>query len=130
MSLSLRSIGGISSGFHGLAMKFFKIGQVGQFISDYHTLWCPKDVATRGGGKLKTAWLARYVKVTSYTWNGTIGGYVPTDKGMNGKTYKYSDFLGNDWQMWEQNETDGFYFNDAGTASNSTVSNDASAPPK
>ena len=95
-------------------VKFAKIGQVGQYIGDYHAMWCPKDVATRGGGQLHKDWLARYVKVTSYCWNGTIGGYCPTDKGMNGKTYKYSDFLAGDWQMWEQNETDGFYFNDAG----------------
>ena len=31
----------------------------------------------------------------------------------DGKTYKTSDFLGTDWQMWEQNELDAFNFNDA-----------------
>jgi len=104
-------------------VKFFKIGQLGPFMQDYHTMWCPKDVATRGGGPLKKMWLARYVKVTSYCWNGTIGGYCgPKGNGTTGlgpapnggKTYKTSDFQANDWQMWEQNETDGFYFNDAG----------------
>jgi prepilin-type N-terminal cleavage/methylation domain-containing protein len=96
-------------------VRFFKIGQLGPFIGDYKTMWCPKDVATRHSSqKLKSAWLARYVKVTSYCWNGTIGGYVPSDKGMNGRTYKVNDFESDDWQMWEQNETDGFYFNDAG----------------
>lgn len=96
-------------------VKFFKIGQLGPFISDYHAMWCPKDVATRHTSqKLRTAWLGRPVKVTSYCWNGTIGGYCPTDKGMNGKTYKYSNFQGNDWQMWEQDERNSFWFNDAG----------------
>ena len=28
--------------------------------------------------------------------------------------YKISDFLPTDWQMWEQNESDPFFFNDAG----------------
>lgn len=98
-------------------VEFFKIGQLGPFLSDYHVLWCPKDVATRGGGRLKTLWLGRPVKVTSYCWNGTIGGYVGT-KGSppspDGRTYKTGDFLPTDWQMWEQNESDPFFFNDAG----------------
>ena len=58
-------------------VQFFKIGQLGPFIQDYHVMWCPKDVATRGGGQLHKDWLARYVKVTSYCWDGTIGGYCP-----------------------------------------------------
>jgi len=97
--------------------QFFKIGQLGPFMGDYHTLWCPKDVATRhGAAKLKSAWLARYVKVTSYCFNGTIGGYCGPKAGgiTSGKTYKYSNFGPNDWEMWEQDERDGFWFNDAG----------------
>lgn len=95
---------------------FFKIGQLGPYLGDYRTMWCPKDVATRGVGRWKTLWLGRPVKLASYCWNGTIGGYVglfgpalPT-----GKTYKLSDFLPTDWQMWEHSELDPFFFNDAG----------------
>jgi prepilin-type N-terminal cleavage/methylation domain-containing protein len=97
-------------------VRFFKAGQLGPFIQDYHVLWCPKDVATRGGGDLRRLWLGRPVKVTSYCWNGTIGNYVGTRTGLipGGKTFKTSDFLPNDWQMWEQNESDPFFFNDAG----------------
>src|SRR5438105_5058765 len=47
-------------------IAFFKIGQLGPFLNDYHIMWCPKDVATRGSGKLKTLWLGRPVKLTSY----------------------------------------------------------------
>lgn len=96
---------------------FFKVGQLGPALSDYHVLWCPKDVATRGSGKLKTLWLGRPVKVTSYCWNGTIGGYVGTigsPLAPDGKTFKITSFLSTDWQFWEQNESDPFYFNDAG----------------
>ena len=74
---------------------FFKIGQLAPFVSDYHVLWCPKDVSTRGAGKLHQLWLGRSVKVTSYCWNGTIGGYMG-DFGSplpDGKTYKTTDFL-------------------------------------
>lgn len=94
---------------------FFKKGQIGQYLNDVKVTWCPKDVATRGSGKLKDLWRDRYVKVTSYCWNGTIGGYVgPKARDLGGKTYKVTDFLPTDWQMWEQNENLGFYFNDAG----------------
>jgi hypothetical protein len=55
--------------------------------------------------------------VTSYCFNGTIGGYVGT-KGyafpVDGMTYKFSDFKSMDWMFWEQNESDPFFFNDAG----------------
>jgi prepilin-type N-terminal cleavage/methylation domain-containing protein len=97
-------------------VAFFKISQLGPFISDYKICWCPKDVATRGRGKLKTLWLARPLKLTSYCWNGTIGGYNNIGKpplNPEGKTYKLSDFSGSDWQMWEINELDAFNFNDA-----------------
>jgi hypothetical protein len=79
-------------------------------------MWCPKDVAQRGTGDFKTWWRARYVKLTSYCWNGTIGGYCGPKAGgiTSGKTYKTTEFKPTDIQLWEQNETDGFFFNDAG----------------
>jgi prepilin-type N-terminal cleavage/methylation domain-containing protein len=98
-------------------VQFMKAGQVGQFMQDYHAMWCPKDVATRHSiAVLKSAWLGRYVKVTSYCWDGTIGGYCGPKAGgiPSGQTYKYSDFGPNNWQMWEQDERDPFWFNDAG----------------
>jgi prepilin-type N-terminal cleavage/methylation domain-containing protein len=95
-------------------IAFFRIGQLGPFLSDYKVMWCPKDVAQRNTGQFKGWWRDRDVKITSYCWNGTIGGYCPSDKGMDGKTYRTSDFRPMDIMMWEQNETRGFYFNDAG----------------
>jgi prepilin-type N-terminal cleavage/methylation domain-containing protein len=97
-------------------ISFFKISQLGPFLGTHKVLWCPKDVATRGRGKLKQLWLDRPVKLTSYCWNGTIGGYNNIGKpslSPDGKTYKTTDFLPTDWQMWEQNELSGFNFNDA-----------------
>ncbi len=95
---------------------FFKISQLGPFLTTHKVCWCPKDVATRGTGKLKTLWLGRPVKLTSYCWNGTVGGYNNIGKSppfADGKTYKVSDFLATDYQLWEQNELDSFNFNDA-----------------
>jgi prepilin-type N-terminal cleavage/methylation domain-containing protein len=97
-------------------VAFFKISQIGSILGDYKICWCPKDVATRGAGRLKQLWLARPLKLTSYCWNGTVAGYNNIGKPSvtpEGKTYKISDFLGTDWQVWEQNELDAFNFNDA-----------------
>jgi hypothetical protein len=95
-------------------LAFFKVGQVTRYLADVKAAWCPKDVATRSSGRLHQLWLDRPMKVTSYSWNGSIGGYVgPYAHELGGRTYKVSDFLPGDWQMWEQNENAGFYFNDA-----------------
>jgi prepilin-type N-terminal cleavage/methylation domain-containing protein len=103
---------------------FMKASQVGTYLQDYHAMWCPKDVSTRHsltdsivGNKTGGLWLGRPVKVTSYCWNGTIGNYVGNHVGLlpvPGQTFKTTDFLPTDWQMWEQNESDPYFFNDAG----------------
>lgn len=97
-------------------LAFFRIGQLAPFLGTHEVMWCPKDVATRGTGKLKTLWLGRPVKVTSYCWNGTIGGYTGNSGSAppSGQTFKITDFQSTDWQFWEQNESDPFFFNDAG----------------
>jgi prepilin-type N-terminal cleavage/methylation domain-containing protein len=103
-------------------VAFFRISQLGPLLTDYKMCWCPKDVATRNQGSpsdpksLKSRWLGRPLKLTSYCWNGTIGGYNNIGKASltpDGKTYKLSNFLATDWQLWEQNELDAFNFNDA-----------------
>jgi hypothetical protein len=99
-------------------VAFFKVSQLGPFINDYHVLWCPKDVAQRGGSPYKRWFLARYVKLSSYCWNGTVGGYCGPRAGAiaSGKTFPMSSFRPLDIIMWEQNEADdtGFMFNDLG----------------
>ena len=96
-------------------LAFFQISQLGSYISDQKVLWCPKDVSSRRRGKLKDLWLARPVKITSYCWNGTIGGYNNIGKPAlpSGKTYKLTNYNATDWQLWEQNELDPLNFNDA-----------------
>src|SRR5262245_23334284 len=38
----------------------FKLAQLGPFLSDYHVLWCPKDVAIRNSSDLqKKNWIGR-----------------------------------------------------------------------
>jgi hypothetical protein len=97
-------------------VRFFKAGQVSQYLPGVETTWCPKDVSTRKSTfQLRQLWLGRPVKVTSYSWNGTIAGVVGK-AGQNvpsGKTYKISQFQPCDWQSWEANDADAFNFNDA-----------------
>ena len=102
-------------------VAFFKISQLGLLLTDYKVCWCPKDVATRNLGSasdpksLRRHWLDRPLKLTSYCWNGTSGGFsnLKPSPLPEGRTYKVGDFLATDWQMWEQNELDAFNFNDA-----------------
>lgn len=109
-------------------VAFFKVGQVTQYLPDVKTAWCPKDVALRskdgprGFPGFKERWIGRPVKVTSYCWNGTIGGYLGRRTIPSGSTYKVSQFLPGDWQTWEQNEKDSFWFNDAGNNPEDTLS--------
>ena len=103
-------------------LAFFKVGQVTQYLPDVKAAWCPKDVATRRSGTLRSLWLGRPVKVTSYTWSATVGGLVGpiSSRPPIGRTHKISDFLPTDWQTWEANESNPFLFNDA--------ANDPSSP--
>jgi hypothetical protein len=95
-------------------LAYFKVGQVSQYLPSVQTAWCPKDVATRRSEPLHRRWLSRPVKVTSYCWNASIGGYTgPKAKDLLSRTYKISQFLPTDWLMWDQDESNGFYFNDA-----------------
>jgi prepilin-type N-terminal cleavage/methylation domain-containing protein len=97
-------------------LGFFRISQLGPYLKTHQVMNCPKDVAQRGSGRFKTWWIARYVKITSYCMNGTVGNYVGTKLNLipAGRTFKISMFKPMDIVVWEQNETDGFYFNDAG----------------
>ena len=96
-------------------VQFFKIGQLGPFLPGVPVMQCPKDVA-QSEADIFGAWFkSRPVKVTSYTMTCAVGGYSPTDKGLNGRTYQATEFRPPDIILWEQNETDGFFFNDAGS---------------
>jgi prepilin-type N-terminal cleavage/methylation domain-containing protein len=95
-------------------IAFFKASPVGKYLNDVKVSWCPKDVVTRGSGRMKTLWLGRPVKISSYCWNGSIGGYDGKAGDLGGRTYKVTDFIPTDYQMWEQDDDDSFNFNDGG----------------
>lgn len=95
-------------------LAFFRISQLGPYLGEPKILRCPKDVSTSKKGRLRELFLKRPVKLTSYCWNGTIGGYNNIGKeNLKGRTYKLTSYLSTDWQLWEQNELNPFNFNDA-----------------
>jgi len=97
----------------------FKYGQLGPFLTTVNVLTCPKDKAQRGTQPYRNWWRDRPVKMTSYCWSGVVGGYATDKPDLAGRTYKLSQFLATDIQLWEQNEVQGFFFNDAGNNQNS-----------
>ena len=71
-------------------------------------------------GSKKSKYLARPIKVTSYTWNGSVSGL--TAQLPNGRIYKITDFQPTNILQWETDENDPFYFNDAGNQPHEGIS--------
>jgi len=127
-------------GIAGLAKQLagqveaFKHGQLAEHLGDNaNVLMCPRDKATSTGSNSKK-YLGRAIKITSYTWNGNIirqwdgrgtpgnGSYLgQSGKGAMGEpkwkttwTRKRSATTPGDIVQWETDDTNPFFFNDAG----------------
>ncbi|MFN0068951.1 MAG: type II secretion system protein [Limisphaerales bacterium] len=100
-------------------LPWFKEGQLGPFLSTHQVLICPKDWA-ESMGRLKNLYRERAVKLTSYTWNGALSGLGSQLAG--GKTFKANQFRPSVVYVWEANEYDSFWFNDAGNQPHEGVS--------
>ncbi len=103
---------------HTIQLPFYRAGQLAKFLESQRLLICPTDWRESMGSK-SSLYVGRAQKLTSYVMSGTVAGYVgphaPADaQGLRGKTFKTTDFLPNDMLLWDQNESDSFYFNDAG----------------
>ena len=120
-------------GIAGLAKQMagqyesFKHGQLGNYLADsYKVLMCPKDAATSTGTNSKK-FLQRPIKLTSYTWNGNIIFFhnkpSPQSGGYNEyKVRKISATDPGDIVQWETDDTDPYWFNDAGNQPNEGIS--------
>ena len=98
---------------------FFREGQVGRYLTTVRAAFCPKDVGEITGSK-RSLWARRAVKVTSYTFNGCLSGN--DNQLANGRTYKLGQFRPLDIFLWEANENEPFWFNDAGNQPSEGVS--------
>jgi hypothetical protein len=102
---------------HIIQLPFYVAGQLARFLDNQRVLVCPADWRESMGSK-SFLYVGRAQKLTSYAMSGTVGGYVgpkaPGDaQGLRGKTFNMTDFLPTDMLLFESNESDSFYFNDA-----------------
>jgi len=95
---------------------------------------CPKDAVESRSSK-RNNYLQRNVKITSYTWNGFVGGFGSNSGGSSPsgpfKTYKTTDLRPTNLIQWETDENTPFLFNDAGNRPDEGISQrHASSIPK
>ncbi|MEK7781296.1 MAG: prepilin-type N-terminal cleavage/methylation domain-containing protein [Verrucomicrobiota bacterium] len=101
---------------------WFKAGQLYPYLKTKKVMMCPRDLVEATGMK-KTQYTARQCKLTTYTFNGTLICTGPINSSPVLKTpYKLSQFKGSDILLWEANEMDPFWFNDAGNQPSEGVS--------
>ena len=96
----------------------FKHGQLGSYLNNPQVLMCPKDKATSTGSNSKL-FLQRPIKLTSYTWNGNIIYFHSNPSPRTGsynaaKVRKISATEPGNIIQWETDDTNPFWFNDAG----------------
>jgi len=95
----------------------FKHGQLGNYLVTPQVLMCPKDKATSTGTN-KRLFLQRPIKLTSYTWNGNIIFFHsgnPASGGYNAsRVRKISATDPGNIVQWETDDSNPFWFNDAG----------------
>lgn len=106
-------------------LPFFHRGQLGPYLQEINVMFCPRDMVESRGPK-RALWLARDMKLTSYTWNGAVISYgnqsrlpgsnpgATSPQARNPNTHKLSAFRPTDILMWEADEFTPFFFNDAG----------------
>jgi len=113
----------------------FRQGQLANYLGNTMKIMiCPKDAVESRSSK-RNNYLQRNVKITSYTWNGFVGGFGSNSGGSapSGpfKTYKTTDLRPTNLIMWETDENTPFLFNDAGNRPDEGISQrHASSMPK
>lgn len=98
--------------------RWFQAGQLYPYVKSKKTTFCPRDVSEASGSK-RTQWIARECKLTSYTFSGVL---IHVNGQAQQKTHKITQFKATDILMWEANEMEPFWFNDAGNKPSEGVS--------
>lgn len=108
-----------------LQREAFQLGQLGPILGTEKVMICPKD-RTESRGSKRNNYLQRNVKITSYTWNGFVGGHGSNSGGSAPggpfSTYKTTDLLPSNLIQWETDENTPFLFNDAGNRPDEGIS--------
>lgn len=101
---------------------WFQAGQLYPYLKTKRVMLCPRDL-TESSGMKKTQYTARQCKLTSYTFNGCLICTGPINSSpVRTIPYKLSQFRGSDILLWEANEMEPFWFNDAGNQPSEGVS--------
>jgi len=118
------SISGLEKQLAG-QYESFKHGQLGNYLQTPQVLMCPKDKATSTGTN-KRLFLQRPIKLTSYTWNGNIiffhNGNPASGSYQSHKVRKISATDPGDIVQWETDDSNPFWFNDAGNQPHEGIS--------
>jgi len=85
---------------------WFKNGLLAPYLQTEKVLMCPFD------NKLDGQMLARWIYITSYTWNGAVVGYPPAGVTVPPKTFRLTQFRADAILQWETDETRPDFFND------------------
>jgi prepilin-type N-terminal cleavage/methylation domain-containing protein len=104
----------------------FRAGQLASYLGNSEKIMiCPKDAVESRGSK-RNNYLQRNVKITSYTWNGFVGGHGSRSGGSSPggpfKTYRTTDLRPTNLLQWETDENTPFLFNDAGNRPDEGIS--------
>ena len=83
-------------------LTYFKQGQLYPFLKSEKIVMCPADV-------VNAKFYTRGIYITSYVWNLTVNGFGA----ISPQTYKITAFKPLTMLMWEDDETQSSYFNDA-----------------
>lgn len=97
---------------------WFQAGQLAPYLKTKTVLFCPRDIVEATGVK-RVYYGPRQCKLTSYTFNGCL---IAGTGGLTVKPFKLSQFKGTDILLWEANEIEPFWFNDAGNKPDEGVS--------
>ncbi len=100
-------------------LPWLRASQLYPFLNTHEVLFCPKDISD-SMGRLAYLYVNRDMKLSSYTWNGAISGLGA--QLANGGTYRLTDLKPTNIQLWEANEYDSFWFNDAGNQPHEGIS--------
>jgi prepilin-type N-terminal cleavage/methylation domain-containing protein len=90
--------------------RWFQASQLGPILKTKKVLFCPRDITESSSNK-KPQWTLRSCKLTSYTFTGEI-----IEGNANNKPYKLTNsrMKASRILLWEANEMEPFWFNDAG----------------
>ena len=101
--------------YYSNQVNYLRLGQLFPYAKTEKIFLCPAD-------KPNSLYYQRNIYITSYVWNGAVGGYgsLTTPNGLG--SYKVAQFKPNAIVQWEADDSTPFYWNDASSFPDEGVS--------